>query len=547
MKPLKNVQNTVEISQIPLPEVAIGMNSSSMVKIFGNKTIDSCFEQIKSVRGISDVIINYHILLEKISKLSSSPELKEENKDELERLANDLSEINSQIKSLKRIGTENQMTDLEEYQEHFIDYLNLLRRSLKTSLKEKLPEIKSIDINKYLNPKLKDIIPKGINLNEGYFKDVINKLVDSILLANGESSNLLEMIEAKILNAARLLNDIKESGLFKSLDNDTYLQFFYQIVNQSTFSDYTGEIVIGFGGSEDDINIRLCSYVLPAIKILQSYQNYDIIPPKVRLLNGSNSSSLLNQANNEIMANNANQSFDLIKRFIEEFYPEFATNFEYSIPSVEDFTENKLYAYVLKELVDYSTKNPEDKALKSLLRKSHKHNNKLKNKNFEELSEDEIEFLRYTSLRYVACHIVESGSGNIRTHKRSQQPRQYLIEIGGKGEDDFNCLKRMVLLSDLFKNANNKDFYRLNTLLGQNPKPIQLQAKVGGNPPVYYSAGDNEILVSDLHQKNINIKLITGEDIKVHYKKNYPEAANDILAFEQIGINLDEYLTFLKK
>lgn len=391
------------------------------------------------------------------------------------------------------------------------------------------------------------------------------RMRDLMLTAPGESAGEIKKYVAEVMKkAGTVLGDILSDKVIDNINEKGKEQLIHEVLNAIIYPHYRLEIIVGFGGSEDDLNIRLPSYIIPALHAIRSFLKAGVKPPTLRIVNAQALAVEINGKDEDITRRNAFDTNTLLVAFVERFYPDCRQYIECFIPTLEESLGGTYYGDVahLGRFVppaDEQLNNPLERAklsdldvaLGELARRDRIHG---------EGNGKKQEAENY--IAYAAAHAYLFG--NIQ-HIRRKNPPNGVIKFGGSGEHYFNIIQQYLADKHRVESIASQ-FYLTNTaargkesvedretgaktIRWKGSRPIFVTQTVGGNPP-YYRAGKtgvHEITIDEIvhgDKRDMNI-----EEAIAYYNEDelYPvrDARHDVELLEkEIG---DEYFIFLKE
>ncbi len=529
----------------PLEDHALHFSTKELVYIYGREQVTNFIKQIKSSTNLRQEVLEFRSVTQEISIIDSK--IKNSNPEELPDLKNEKERLLSQYTTLNfKLKEEKEGLTFDElYNYNYINYLEFRKLEInaeynkKTSKKDfykdesreiitKITEIAGLCISD------KKSIQKITELIKKNFKKIYNDV-----LLSSPKENSVDYITDVFYKAIEVLIEIAKLEYFDKIESDSFAQMFYEIIKIIIYPNYNGEIVIGLGGSVDYPNARLCSYVIPALELQKIFLKNEVNPPVLKVLNGYSMAVSLNNLDLNEAKKISILNGNILKDFINEFYSELNELVYYTFPTESDFINNKAYKDISTSLFKFYNENQNNKHFISLIKKAHRHNEHLSNIKFEDLTEEQKKDLAEKAINYLTCHLVDSGSGNVNAVDDGVNTKKlYLIEMGGKGEKDFNYFKKYIMQHDKFNTEPDK-YYIPNNFTTNQKISLQLVYNFGGTPPVYYN----------LNSENTIFDLNEGQNfhsLEDHYNiDSLASARKDMEVFSKSGIDQDKYVEFL--
>lgn len=194
------------------------------------------------------------------------------------------------------------------------------------------------------------------------------------------------------------------------------------------------EVTIALGGSEQAPSLRLPTYIQPALDIATIFMQRDRQPPVVRIVNAFQISSALNGLDSELAERRAAQSEDLMRGYIEAFYPELMPHVEMERLTFEEVTAKTVVDDVemLKNIMNAEpqrvTKDEKEaqQALHKLRRAAAKH--------YQGADQTDIDDI---ICGYAATH-------GLAYHNYGYADVAGVIKIGGRGEASFDVIQQFM-------------------------------------------------------------------------------------------------------
>lgn len=346
-----------------------------------------------------------------------------------------------------------------------------------------------------------------------------------------------QTIIKNIQSSVRLLGDITFLSLVENPSPLSKSQIFIELLKSSFYPKNTAEIVVGYEGSESLPNIRIFSYLIPALETMRLFSDIKKELPTMRVVNARSASTRLNDLDPLLTLRNALATNEWLQKFVNTFYSDLSSKINFTIPNEEEIFNNPLYHHAVGHIIEELNSNFYSKITQSLVKKAHKHNKTLSNIPLAQLSKAQLYSLVLTVAQYVSIHFVESVFGDARSISNIELKPSFSIKLGGEGEKDFNQMQRIV--------ANKgpiNGYYRLSTtgsghLDNNEAKPIHITSKVSPLPPYY--AGNDELFLNQI-DKNISTQSIIDQ-----YTNSKGFLNKDIKLIDD-AIGMHNFVNFLK-
>jgi len=326
------------------------------------------------------------------------------------------------------------------------------------------PLIKTLKLSKKLKNKLIEIF-KPI-CNQQRINEILNSVISNYDIYQQAKINIvLPEILSSILSKNNGIINIELNDLSQAINI-----FSQKIVNKESFEDVV--LSIGMGGSIDTPNIRTPSYIISAIKTLESLKrisNEEKISKKlpiVRVFKADNLSAELNGFDLIKVKKTTKITFDFLKAFLDKFFPKIKKQF---IFETDTPTTNNLFKTLEDQSKILLTTEAISEEVSNILKMGEKHGGNLGKRN---------------ALIYATAHPFYNNS--ITPHN-TQSP-QLIIDYGGKPQARFNQISRTVI-----DNNRNNNYYKTCPIIHTIIK--------SGKIPVYYTARDGDLsLLSDFNE-----------------------------------------------
>jgi hypothetical protein len=378
---------------------------------------------------------------------------------------------------------------------------------------------------------------------------------------------LFSLIEKSFKNPLKKVKGIGKESLVKK--SDIYLA-------KILYPNYKVKFVVGFGGSDDEVNVRVCSYLMPAILDMQNFVDLGLEPPCLEITHGASIAKIANDLNPEGIDRNKAKTILILKKFVRDFYPHLEQFCFFSeiddctgteriskrvetlkrIPEVfEDSVEKILELLRNNQFSDAELAMAADwgkflsvetngcKSYKALFKKA------CKIDGFEPIFRNLIDIARLKHalsvlanlgnkhcvknndlvLYYAAVHPDHKAFGDI-ADLTDKGKFHAVIKYGGTGEGSFNVVQEYLAKFEekkVLSSGKFSGFVPVNTTFGASYAPVHEELTVGGNPPVYYKAGEAEISLSGVRE------FASFADLKAHYRGYLPKAYSDLCVFDE--------------
>lgn len=395
-----------------------------------------------------------------------------------------------------------------------------------------------------------------------YEQAIASRMRDLMLAAPGESAGEIKKYVAEVMKkAGAVLGDILSDKTIDTINEKGKEQLIHEVLNSIMYPHYRLEIIVGFGGSEDDLNIRLPSYIIPALHAVHSFIKAGVKPPKLRIVNAQALAVKINGKDENITRRNSYDTNTLLTAFVERFYPDCRPAIECFIPTLEESLGGTYYGDVahLGKFIpptDDQLDSPDERkklsefdiAFGELSRRGRKHG---------EESDDSKEQEAENFVAYAAAHAYLFG--NIQ-HVARKDPPNGVIKFGGSGEHYFNVIQQYLADHHRVESIASR-FYLTNTAARgkvndeesggkkwRGSRPIFVTQTVGGNPPYYRAGktGKHEITIDEIVRGDKQ-EMAIDQAIDYYNQDEMPQvrdARHDLeLLQKELG---DEYFKFLR-
>lgn len=325
-----------------------------------------------------------------------------------------------------------------------------------------LEEAKKVGLQKGITGRITEILKRFLD------KDALKKLIDNIVIPNFDIYQTAEVNQTtpKILDA--LFGDKHESIDFDDM-GAVIEEVCIHIAEKKDFSDFV--LSVGMGGSVDVPNIRMPSYVIPAIKSLEKFYALKEAGkingcPRLKIFKANNIASFVNGFDPKRVFEISELSFNLLRDFIERFYPQLK---DFVIFTEDEQITGSQKAYFDEQANLLKTIEPIQNELQNIIRMGEKHG--------------QLEGGVNNSLFYTVAHPYYNQSiinPSIKPLKVGDQP-SVIIDYGGRPQARFNKISR-----ELMKLTENH-------INGNMTTPTVFIIIKSGKIPVYYTARDGDI------------------------------------------------------
>lgn len=357
-------------------------------------------------------------------------------------------------------------------------------------------------------PDANSVLPKGIagKCSES-IKYLFQKQPDAISALKKTLTPPLDITETARLSEIMpkvfsALFGIQHGFVEKSADTNDFSLVSSAITERiigpkKTFDDIA--ISIGLGGALDVPNIRIASYILPALSSLDEMYNLHQ-SGKIRgvarlvVFKADHMATHVNHFNQEQVRAVSEVTFNFLREFVDTFFPHlpeyisFEHDFDIKSPEAKPILE-KIESYASWLL----THNPDNPTIRKLVQMGKKHGG---------------EEGKRQALLYAAAHAFYQGSlpDIISTPIASLKNPSVLIVHGGQPQSVFNEMSRLII---------DEERLRGNTTV----PTVGLITKVGKRPP-YYAARDGDIPIgTDLATFSGPIDETTQPDYEILYSR----------------------------
>lgn len=252
-------------------------------------------------------------------------------------------------------------------------------------------------------------------------------------------------------------------------------------------------ISMGFGGSTGQIPLRAPSYIVPALRIMKSFQNMNLPVPRLRVFSGQSAAAAVNGFDLGKMWEKTLKIFVLCRLHALKFFPEISSEifFDFDYLMAEDEEVRELARQLQRQK---SNRAGLPEVLNFLLTRGKAHGG--------QLGED-------GALLYIALHPIlfgdwlNCGSGWLRCFTEQTFP-PFRISLGGPPERFFN-IGRLIL----------GDMRRVQ------PVGNLMFLLENGAKPVYYTLEDEPVFSSDA----VHFLLGGGGDLMAEWLRFQKNAA----------------------
>lgn len=375
----------------------------------------------------------------------------------------------------------------------------------------------------------------GAGLREMY-EVVLRESLEPLMLAAPSGEDRQAFCRKTLMAAAELLKRILRHATVKGMEPRGRAQFLEELIWTHAYPGYRGEVVIAFGGTESPPTIRVPSYILPGLAVMEEFRNAGRPVPRLRVLNAYAMAVEFNGVRDEAGRAVAERTAALLGAFVEKFFPQFVNDVVFTLPRYDDFTANAVFQTGVNHLREFARQYPDNKQLGSLLKKATRHSRKADG------DPERGELVRIAA-GYVASHIVECSFGDVRTHAKGEWQPDFVIKVGGDGETDFNFFQDVLANLEAFGPDQQLSAFRPNSTgwpkAGFQITPIQINAAVGSTPP-YYALGTGEVLID-------RVAGFSFDDLLSYYRSDsrLKTVAIDLELLPPMGVPGEAFLSFL--
>lgn len=342
----------------------------------------------------------------------------------------------------------------------------------------------------------------------GIIQGVVRSRLKSILMATDDELHLAEFVVDVSRKLGLLVGSLLSDTALDRPNAEQAVQICNEYLNKILYPNYLLEYSIGIGGSEDPVSIRQPSYLIPALKQMQKFAELGIKPPQLRVFHAYQLSAHVNDLDLTIAGTRALESVQFMEGFVEKFFPELRGHVSFEMPNLVEIQRPTYHEdhRFLESVVDHDDGSEDEghrllkKALRALMTRGAKH--------AAGVADPEADFVGAdAALTYSAAHPGEGAFGDVRSVNSIGTPLGVdgTIKFGGSGEIHFN-LVQSVLAGRHITQTRESRTYLPNTAGGDmefggqkyrgsssgRPVHTAIVQKIGGNPPPYYLAGENE-------------------------------------------------------
>jgi hypothetical protein len=151
-------------------------------------------------------------------------------------------------------------------------------------------------------------------------------------------------VSREIQHSIQLIGDLTFAKITDNPNSKSKEQLFLETLKAQLFNKNKAEIVVDYGGSESDVNIRIFSYLIPALENLRLYSDNKIEVPTLRVVNARAASTRLNGLSPELTLKNQMATSEWLQKFVNTFYSDVAGKVMFTAPT-EDVIFNNILSY----------------------------------------------------------------------------------------------------------------------------------------------------------------------------------------------------------
>lgn len=327
---------------------------------------------------------------------------------------------------------------------------------------KKLEKIEKVGLQKGIIGRFTEILKRYLD------KDIVKKTMDGVTIPNFDIYQMAEVnqVAPKVLEA--LFGDKYESIDFDDMEA-VIEEICIHVAGKKDFSDFV--LSVGMGGSVDIPNIRMPSYILPAIKSLEKFyvlKEAEKINgcPRLKVFKANNIASFVNGFDQRRVSKISELSFILLQDFIKKFYPQLKDFIIFT--EDEQITESQKVYFNSQANLLKTIESIQDE-LQNVIRMGEKHGQLGENSN--------------NSLFYAVAHPYYNQSimnPSIKPLKVDDRPR-VIVDYGGRPQARFNKISRELIKLTQAQDNGDITIPTVHVII----KP--------GKIPVYYTARDGDI------------------------------------------------------
>lgn len=325
-----------------------------------------------------------------------------------------------------------------------------------------LEETKKVALQKGVSGRIIEILKRYSD------KDILKKIVDHVVIPNFDVYKMAEVNQTvpRVLDA--LFGDTLNSVDFNDMEV-VIQEICIHVAEKKDFGDFT--LSVGMGGSVEIPNIRMPSYILPAVRSLEKF--YALMEagkiqgcPRLKVFKANNIASYVNGFDLKRVSKVSELSFDLLEDFINKFYPK--------LKDFIIFTEDEQISESQKKYFNNQV---------SLLKTSESIEDELQNVKKMGEKHGQLNESANNALFYAVAHPYYNKSiinSSIKPLKDNYQP-SVIIDYGGRPQERFNKISKELI--KLMKNNKTEDIIVPTVYVIIKP----------GKVPVYYTARDGDL------------------------------------------------------
>jgi hypothetical protein len=266
----------------------------------------------------------------------------------------------------------------------------------------------------------------------------------------------------------------------------------------------------GIGGSDDDVPLRILSYIIPSLTIARRFKEKFNMSPRVELFTGQEGGIACNGKDAEGVRKNTDQAFHVIQKFVDTFFHDIKDQF--SLVSDKEWTNPRVQL-----MIDYL-----ENLLTNLMEKDEhlrKIGEELKGRGMKYGAETGLDH----ALRYAAFHII--CFQDIPTVNRyidpNAIPKTHIISIGGTAERDFDIVRDALTEHFSVEGFNQfaLDSGQPDLKIQETLQPISMRsmliADTGNIPPYFLAREADDITLPELHGLGVDeLRGLFGERMR---------------------------------
>lgn len=325
-----------------------------------------------------------------------------------------------------------------------------------------LEEIKEVCLQKGVSGRIIEVLKRYLD------KDILKTIIGSIIIPNFDVYKMAEVNQTAPRVLEALFGDTYNSVDFSDM-KEVIQEICVHIAEKKDFGDFV--LSVGMGGSIETPNIRMPSYILPAIRSLEKFFELKEAGkihgcPQLKVFKANNIASYVNGFDSKRVSRVSELSFNLLRDFIERFYPQ--------LKDFIVFTEDKPISEFQKNYFNNQVK---------LLKTSELIEEDLQNVTKMGEKHGQLEDGVNNALFYAVAHPYYNQSiinSSIKPMKNDYLP-SVIVDYGGRPQVRFNKISRELI--KLIKNNKMEDIIIPTVYVIIKP----------GKIPVYYTARDGDL------------------------------------------------------